>query len=65
MEEIWCLDEHNYPNKRKSCGKKKKSGTNIDLLCETISSFEDEKETVHNSKNNLDDGWLDLEDETF
>ena len=60
------LDGHNYPDKRKSCCKKERSGMNVDLLCETISSSEDEEETENISLNKIsDDNWSDLEDETF
>lgn len=60
------LDGHNYPGKRKSCCKKERSGMNVDLLCKTISSSEDEEETENISLNEIsDDNWSDSEDETF
>ena len=65
------LDRHNYPNKRKSRGKKERSGMNVDLLRETISSSEDEEETINIETLNInlneisDDNWSDSEDEIF
>ena len=60
------LDGHNYPTKRKSHGKKERSGMNVDLLRETISVSEDEEETENiNLSEILDDNWSDSEDKTF
>ena len=56
-------------NKRKSHSKKERSGMNVDLLRETISSSEAEEETVNIENINLneisDNNWSDSEDETF
>ena len=62
------LDGHNYPEKRKSCGKKK-IGVNVDLLCSTISSSsEDEAEVIQsiqsiNINEISDDEWSESEEE--
>ena len=60
------LDRHNYPEKWKSRGQKKKLSVNVDLLYETISSSSEEEEE-HNIENiNIneitDEEWSDSDD---
>ena len=61
------LDGHNYPEKRQSCGQKKKLSVNIDLLHETISSSEEEKEECNIENINIskisDEEWCDSDNE--
>ena len=60
------LDGHNYPEKRKSRGQKKKLSVNVDLLHETISSSEEEEErNIENININeiSDEEWSDSDDE--
>ena len=60
------LDGHNYPEKQKSCGQRKKLSVNVDLLHKTISSSSEEEEE-HNIENiNIneitDEEWSDSDD---